>query len=269
MSGWTEPEVGATVSLLAANGVPVDSWSVLSRSNRLVLALEPGGLIAKAVRSGDSPRLVREFAVAKHVAACHGPAAPPAPGTAVLFGERVAVSLWHPVEALAPPADTEICNAYLDLRRCLDSFPDALPDFQEAIRRAAGLLDTRELRHVSADDAARLRALYAAGFSRLAEFRWTDRLLHGDPHAGNVASTRQGLRWLDFEAVCTGPVEWDLSALPGCPDTFADYPALLATLVRLRCACVVVWCASKAQPDPAETEAIIHYLGIIRSAAWE
>lgn len=40
------------------------------------------------------------------------------------------------------------------------------------------------------------------------------RTLHGDPHNGNVVLTRSAPRWLEFESVCSGPLEWDLSALP-------------------------------------------------------
>lgn len=267
MSDWSEAEIGEAISVAAASGVAVRTWTVLSRSNRLVLKLGPGGLIAKAVRISDSTLLVNELAVARHVAAQAGPAAPPATGASVLFGKRVAVSLWQPIETLAPPADAEVCRAYTDLRRCLDSYSGALPDFREAVVRAADLLHTRKFPGLSNGDAALLRAFYAASFSRLPEFRWTGRALHGDPHAGNAVSTRQGLRWLDFESACTGPVEWDLSALPDCSPAFDHDPVLLAVLTRLRRACVVVWCAAKTNPHIAEVDAVAHHMEFIRAAS--
>ena len=267
MSDWSEPEIGEAIAVVVASGVPVGAWTVLSRSNRLVLALGRSELIAKAVRIDDAACLVREFAVARHVAARKGPVAPPASGASVLLGESVAVSLWESVEALAQPSDMEVYNAYLDLRHGLDSFAGPLPDFREAISRAARLLDTSELRHVSDKDFTLLRAIFASSFSRLAEFRWTDRVLHGDPHTGNVTSTRQGPRWLDLESVCIGPVEWDLSALPSRSRALTYDPALLTTLAQLRRACIVVWCSSKTCPSVDETDAIAYHLEAIKAEA--
>ncbi|MCA1671493.1 MAG: aminoglycoside phosphotransferase family protein [Actinobacteria bacterium] len=39
--------------------------------------------------------------------------------------------------------------------------------------------------------------------------------LHGDPHLdGNCLFTQEGPVFIDFEASCTGPKEWDLTFLP-------------------------------------------------------
>ncbi len=269
MSDWSEPEISETISLVAANGVAVDAWDVLSRSNRLVLRLLPGGLIVKTVRIEDAARLMREVAVAKHVFAQSGPAVPPATGASLWLGGRVAVSLWEPAHALAPPTDAEVCAAYLDLRRCLDSYAGSVPDFREPVLRVASLLNSGKLRHVTSEDASLLRVVCRSSLTHLAGFRWMPCVLHGDPHAGNVATTRQGLQWLDFESTCTGPVEWDLSALPAGACSWAHDSTLLATLVRLRRVCVVVWCASKACPDPAQRDAIAYHLGMIKAEAVE
>jgi streptomycin 6-kinase len=68
------------------------------------------------------------------------------------------------------------------------------------------------------------------------------RTLHGDPHRGNLLISRSGCLMVDFESVCSGPLEWDLSALP-CVDAgiFSVDADLLALLRRLRSLCVTVW----------------------------
>src|SRR4029077_5476549 len=38
-----------------------------------------------------------------------------------------------------------------------------------------------------------------------------EQLLHGEPHLGNVLRTRKGLRFIDFETCCRGPVEFDIA----------------------------------------------------------
>jgi hypothetical protein len=41
-----------------------------------------------------------------------------------------------------------------------------------------------------------------------------ERLLHGEPHPGNVLSTKDGPLFVDLETVCRGPVEFDLAHVP-------------------------------------------------------
>ena len=38
--------------------------------------------------------------------------------------------------------------------------------------------------------------------------------LHGEPHEANRLHTAAGIRWIDFEDACRGPIEWDLAFLP-------------------------------------------------------
>jgi len=82
------------------------------------------------------------------------------------------------------------------------------------------------------------------------------RHLHGDPHLRNLTQSDGKTLWLDLRAACTGPLEWDLSALPPSAGIETRRQDLLAQLQRLRSACVVVWCASKETPAPVELEAI-------------
>jgi aminoglycoside/choline kinase family phosphotransferase len=53
---------------------------------------------------------------------------------------------------------------------------------------------------------------------------WPRRPLHGDAHTGNLLQSGDGPRWIDFEDVCAGPVEWDLASRT-LTDAFVDaYP---------------------------------------------
>ena len=50
----------------------------------------------------------------------------------------------------------------------------------------------------------------------------------GNPWVGgNLVATTAGLRMLDFETVCLGPREWDLSSIDDVPEAAVDDPALL------------------------------------------
>jgi len=75
--------------------------------------------------------------------------------------------------------------------------------------------------------------------------------LHGECHINQAISTASGVRWLDFEAVCLGPKEWDLAALDqeGVSAYGTADPSLLALLKTARLFCIVTWCWT--QPDRA------------------
>jgi hypothetical protein len=60
--------------------------------------------------------------------------------------------------------------------------------------------------------------------------------LHGECHLNQAICSPSGVRWLDFEAACLGPKEWDLAALD--PEGVGAYgtadPSLLALLRTAR-----------------------------------
>src|SRR3972149_4828282 len=41
-----------------------------------------------------------------------------------------------------------------------------------------------------------------------------EQLLHGEPHPGNVLSTKTGPLFIDLETGCRGPIEFDLAHVP-------------------------------------------------------
>lgn len=266
MSVWSEEMIAEAIALLRAHRFAIEEWSVLSRSNRLVLALEPCELIAKVVKIDSAPRLTLELAVAAHVARAKGPS--PAPASLRVYSSAtVAASLWERLTILNEPTGAIVCRAYEDLRRCLDSFTGALPDFRAAIDGARHLVAESDLPSASSQDAAILRDVFAACCSSLNAFEWTDRVLHGDAHTGNVALTSTGACWLEFESACAGPLEWDLCTLPEGACNWPHDRDLLRRLKLIRRACVVVWCAARENPAAPEREAIAHHLQVLRAEA--
>lgn len=113
-----------------------------------------------------------------------------------------------------------------------------------------------------------LRSSFAELLDELDERTFVDRPLHGEPHLGNVLSTAAGPRWIDFEASCTGPLEWDLASVPA--DAVALFPAvdrqLLALLRPLNSARVATWCWARAEL-PAMRSHAEHHLEVVRRAS--
>lgn len=267
MSTWVESAISEVVGVLRAEGLHIDGWKVLAKSNRLVVELRPCGWIAKICQTGALDQMERELAVAAHVVACGGPAGSPAPARKVSRAQGVVFSLWEALTWSADPPAEIVCSAYGALRSSLDSFHGELPDFSEAIVGASRVAQESALSCLTSEEATFLRSVLASSVSSLSEFRWSTRTLHGDPHTGNVVLTSSGPRWLDFESVCSGPLEWDLSALPGGAHLFVHDSDLLRVLVSLRRACVVTWCAARARPRHPELEAIRHHLEELKAEA--
>ncbi len=265
LSEWVAQAIVEAVEVLRAKGLRIDEWTLLGSSSRVVLELRPCQLIARVARLDALARLTVELAVAAHVASRGGPVAPPAASPGPYRGATIAITLWQPVTALAQLPEAAVGKAYSELRRSLDSFAGTLPDFRDEMRAASRLAAQSNLPGVSPADAALVRATLVSSLSALSTFSWKSVALHGDPHAGNVINTAEGPRWLDFESACMGPVEWDLSALQQCPTDIESDRALLRTLITLRGAAVVLWCAMKPNPSLAESEAISHHLDALHA----
>ena len=107
-----------------------------------------------------------------------------------------------------------------------------LSSFRAGLERARSALADDCL--MSALDAANrdlLRDAFDGLTCELERHGFDTRTLHGEPHDGNWLMTSSGLRWIDFEAVCSGPLEWDLAFLSG--DACSAFDAVDAELWEL------------------------------------
>ena len=70
-----------------------------------------------------------------------------------------------------------------------------------------------------------------------------EQLLHGEPHPGNVLSTKLGPLFIDFETSCHGPVEFDLVYVPEAVSQLYPRvnPELLDDCRQLLLAMVAAW----------------------------
>ena len=92
---------------------------------------------------------------------------------------------------------------------------------------------------------ARLRDLRRAVQDRGAP----EQLLHGEPHPGNVLSTKAGPVFIDLETCCRGPVEFDLAHVPTAVSE--HYPDADQALLD-ECRGLVLAVVAKHRCDPAD-----------------
>jgi hypothetical protein len=166
-----------------------------------------------------------------------------------------------------PLAPQDALDAVLATHEALADLALPVPDFDTGLATAHALFDdpartatlpTEERRFCSAVGTL-LR-------ERLDELTWRRRVLHGDPWiGGNLVNTVHGPRLIDFEAVCRGPIEWDLSSFVEHERDDVD-TNLLAVCRLFRSFAVAAWCWAQPGRAPDVDEAALWHLHLLHSA---
>ena len=272
------PAVQAAQKIALRHGIAAEQARVLHDATNVVVHLAPSPIVAKICRAsvGDHGwrKLATELEVARHLVHAGAPVVGPTeelPPGPHLHGD-FAMTFWrhqdHDPDALAPSQDAG--HTLAQVHEALDSYPETFPSFLDRqVRRTAKILfdESAPFRRPTSDRDF-LRGQYLSITSELHDRKLRCRNLHGDPHRGNVLVTKGGCLFIDFESVCTGPLEWDLSALPGLgAGAFAVDDDLLSLLRRLRSLCVAIWCWTRARASSALNRAARNHMGLLRVAA--
>jgi hypothetical protein len=249
------------------HGIAAGQARVLHDANNVVVHLAPSPVVAKLcpASAGDRAwrKLATELEIAYHLERAGAPVVGPSPelppGPYLLGG--YAVTFWrhqdHDPAALA--TGWAAGRALAQVHHALDSYPQTFPSFLDRqVRRASKILfDETSPSAIPAAERAFLCSEYLSIRSVLLDAKLRCRTLHGDPHRGNLLISRTGCLMIDFESVCSGPLEWDLSAMP-CVDTgiFSVDAELLALLRRLRRLCVTIWLWTRSRNSRAVCQPI-------------
>lgn len=264
--------IDAAIRVADAHGVTCSSATVLQDSNNTVLHLAPAPLVAK-VATGHRTLAAHECEVriALHLASSGAPVVPLSnllpPGPHVADGFSISFWQYYPHDggrAVDPrAAGTALCL----LHDALATYPHPLPPFTDKLIDVRRLLDDDALLPDLPDrDRQFLRSVYREVDEEIRRRSFANRLLHGEPHLGNCLSGKEGVRWIDFEAVCAGPLEADLAALPGEALTaFSHFdPHLLRLMRRMGSLCVATWCWTDPGRATVLREAAEHHLRLLR-----
>jgi hypothetical protein len=252
---------------LGLNGVGVN---VLHSSNNTIVQLPECGLVAKVGTAPDAPEtLVRELAIGVHLLAEGAEIAPPAicvsPGPYRQDG--LLITLWEFVPHDPDPEldDDELADSLGRLHAHLATWSGELPDYRERIRRTERLLaDDQAMQAMPRDGVELVRARFARVAKPLLERAKPNTVLHGGPHSHNVLATPAGLRWIDFETCCRGPLEADLAYLgeAGTCRPGVDLELLALTKQMLRISVATI-CWSYPDRHPRLREAAEYHLAAL------
>ena len=225
----------------------VDDAVVIHNSNKLALRLLPCDVFARVALIGQEVAAL-EVELALRLAGTGSPVAALEPRVEPRVYERdgFAVTLWTYYEVVA--LDLDLPRAYADvlhrLHTGMRSVEIATPHFLDRAAEAERLVTQRDETPALAEaDRHLLLSTLQSARERIHSRGAVEQLLHGEPHPGNLLSTRDGPLFIDFETCCRGPIEFDVAHVP--EEVSARYPnvdqVLLAECRRLVLAMVAAW----------------------------
>ena len=245
-----EPEasraVATAVSIASSLGLTSEDAIVLHDSNRLTLRLMPCSVLARvAPVAHQGAQFEIELAQGLVDSGCPVAALEPRVEPRVYERDGFVVTLWTYYEPVTtrdvPPAAYADALARMHVgMRALDL---PAPHFTDRVESAQRLVANRERSPALADADRELLETTLRSLGRTIARRGGEQLLHGEPHPGNVLTTKDGVLFIDLETCCRGPVEFDLAHAP--EEVSEHYPGVDAELLRecrmLALAMVTAW----------------------------
>ena len=264
--------MAAASSIASSLGLAVDDAVVLQDSNKLTLRLLPCDVLARVAPVAEQVARF-EVELARRLAGSGSPVAALEPRADPRVYERdgFVVTLWTYYEPAtsreASPAD--YAGALERLHAGMRQVDTPAPHFTDRVEQAQQLVASRDATPALADADRELlgdtlRNLRQAIVGRGA----AEQLLHGEPHPGNVLTTKNGLLFIDLETCCRGPVEFDLAHAP--EEVSEHYPDVNQDLLRecrlLVLAMVTTWRWDRGDQFPNGRQLGREWLSQIRAA---
>ena len=264
--------VAAATSIVAALDLTVDDAIVLHNSNKLALRVLPCDVLARVAHVGHE---VAQFEVdlAQRLAETDSPVAALEPRVEPRVYERdgFAVTLWTYYQPVAPqevsPAD--YADALERLHSGMRKLDVTAPHFTDRVAEAQQLVASRDHTPALTDDDRALLSTTLRSLRRAIGDRGAaEQLLHGEPHPGNVLSTKTGPLFIDLETCCRGPIEFDLAHVP--EEVSERYPDVDHELLRecriLMLAMIATWRWDRDDQLPNGRQLGTEWLSQIRGA---
>jgi thiamine kinase-like enzyme len=264
--------VAAAMSIASSLDLTVDDAIVLHNSNKLTLRLLPCDVLARVAPVAEQ---VAQFEVelAQRLAESGCPVAALEPRVAPRVYERdgFVVTLWTYYEP-ATPREVSVADYATALQRLhagMRKLDVSAPHFTDRVEQAQQLVASRDHTPALADADRELLGDTLRSLRRAIGARGgAEQLLHGEPHPGNLLTTKNGLLFIDLETCCRGPVEFDLAHAPD--EVSGHYPRVNQGLLRecriLVLAMITTWRWDRDDQLPNGRQLGTQWLDQIRAA---
>ena len=264
--------VAAAMSTASALDLKSTNAIVLQDSNKLALRLLPGDVLARVAHVEHQVAQL-EVELAQRLAETESPVAALEPRVEPRVHERdgFVVTLWTYYEPVATgevsPAD--YANALERLHAGMLKLDVTTPHFTDRVAEAQQLVASRDRTPALADADRELLGNTLRILRRtICDRGVAEQLLHGEPHPGNLLSTRNGPLFIDLETCCRGPVEFDLAHVP--EEVSERYPGADQDLLRecriLVLAMIATWRWDRDDQLPNGRQLGTEWLSQIRAA---
>jgi Phosphotransferase enzyme family len=264
--------VAAAVSTASSVDLTVDDAIVLHDSNRLTLRLLPCDALARVAPVAHQAAQF-EVELAQRLAESESPVAALEPRVEPRVYQRdgFVVTLWTYYEPstprAVPPAD--YANALERLHAGMRKLEVPTPHFTDRVEQAQQLVANRDHTPALPDtDRELLGDTLGSLRQAISERGSAEQLLHGEPHPGNLLTTKNGLLFIDLETCCRGPVEFDLAHAP--EEVSEHYPSVNQDLLRqcriLVLAMITTWRWDRGDQFPNGRQLGTQWLSQIRAA---
>jgi aminoglycoside phosphotransferase (APT) family kinase protein len=265
--------VAAAKSTASSLGLTADEAIVLHNSNKLTLRLLPCDVLARVAPAAHQVAQF-ELKLAQQLleSGCPVAALEPRVEPRVYEREGFAVTLWTYYEPVTPrevSSAADYANALAQLHAGMRKLDVVTPHFTDRVDQAQQLVASRDDTPALADaDRELLRDTLRGLGGRIGEGGGVEQLLHGEPHPGNLLTTKNGLLFIDLETCCRGPVEFDLAHAP--EEVSKHYPGVNRGLLRdcriLVLAMITTWRWDRGDQLPNGRQLGTEWLSQIRAA---
>ena len=263
--------MAAAKSIASSLDLTVDDAIVLHNSNKLTLRLLPCDVLARVAHLAHQVAQF-EIELAQQLAESECPVAALDPRVVPRVYERAGfvVTLWtyyEPATREVSPGD--YANALERLHAGMRKLDVTAPHFTDRVEQAQQLVASRDQTPELADaDRELLGDTLRSLRQEIGNHGVAEQLLHGEPHPGNVLTTKNGLLFIDLETCCRGPVEFDLAHAP--EEVSEHYPEVNQDLLRecriLVLAMIATWRWERGDQLPNGRQLGAEWLSQIRAA---
>src|SRR5580704_3878809 len=264
--------LAAVTSTASALDLTVGDAIVLHDSNRLAVRLLPCDVLAR-VAPTEHQNAQFEVEIAQRLAETESPVGALEPRVNPRAYERdgFVVTLWTYYEPATPeevsPAD--YAGALERLHAGMRKLDIPTPHFTDRVEQAQRLVASRDRTPALADADRELLGDTLRSLRRsIGDRGAAEQLLHGEPHPGNMLTTKSGLLFIDLETCCRGPVEFDLAHAP--EEVSEHYPEVDQDLLRecriLVLAMITPWRWDRGDQLPNGRQLGTEWLSQIRAA---
>jgi hypothetical protein len=273
MQGSEVPRAVAVAKSTASSlGLRVDEAIVLHDSNKLTLRLLPCDVLARvAPVAAQVAQFELRLAQQLLESGCPVAALEPRVEPRVYERDGFVVTMWTYYEPVTPRevSAANYANALARLHAGMRKVDVATPHFTDRVDQAQQLVASRDHTPALGDADRELLRDTLGGLGRgIGERGGVEQLLHGEPHPGNVLTTKNGLLFIDLETCCRGPVEFDLAHAP--EEVSGHYPGVNQGLLRecriLVLAMITTWRWDRGDQFPNGRQLGTEWLSQIRAA---